>query len=65
MEYQGGRPGCYKCKQPITSIDDYYTLIWKGKTWSMEVNYHIDCLTKAFEDGEITFKEADPNERQT
>jgi len=51
--YEGERPGCYKCRKPIEPKHDYYSLIWRGKTWCWEVNYHIDCLTQAIEDGDF------------
>jgi hypothetical protein len=51
-EYKGPRPGCYKCKQPIFD-EDYYTLIWRGKTWEMAANYHVNCLIDAVIEGEI------------
>ena len=52
-EYKGERPGCFKCKKPISPDEDYYTLIWKGKTWAMATNYHCDCLIDAVKDGDI------------
>jgi hypothetical protein len=52
-EYKGKRPGCYKCKQPISEEDDYYRLTWVGKTWEVTMDYHIDCLIEAVKEGEI------------
>jgi len=51
-EYSGERPGCFKCKKPIQQ-EDYYELIWKGKTWEMKANYHLSCLIQAIKDGDI------------
>lgn len=55
--YTGDRPGCYKCKEAIEPKDDYYILVWRGKTWAWEINYHRQCFLKAIQDGD--FKEPD------
>lgn len=52
-EYKEGRPGCYKCKQPISEKDDFYRLTWIGKTWEVIMNYHIHCLIEAVQAGDI------------
>ncbi len=52
-EYKGERPGCYKCKQPISDEDDYYRLTWAGKTWEATINYHLHCLIEAVLAGDI------------
>jgi hypothetical protein len=52
-EYKGLGPACFKCKKPINPNDDYYVLTWKGKTWAMEANYHINCLIQAVKNEDI------------
>lgn len=52
-EYKGKRPGCFKCKQPISEEADYFRLTWVGKTWEMTVDYHQNCLIEAVESGDI------------
>lgn len=52
-EYQGGKPGCFKCKQPISKEDDHYRLTWVGKTWEVTMEYHLNCLIEAVQEGDI------------
>ncbi len=52
-EYKGGRPGCFKCKQPINEEEDYYRLTWVGKTWEATMDYHLHCLIEAVQAGDI------------
>jgi hypothetical protein len=52
MVTESERLRCFQCKLSIKD-EDLYRLTWVGKTWEMTMNYHVDCLIKAVQDGDL------------